>query len=571
MRMFGGKLRLILGLVVLGVIAFQFWPKIGSFTGGAGDLSREQAAVQLDRLVDDIKPIDALVDWRAKIDIAAKATIEDTLPDIDQFDLVVNPPAGTNDVAVEIFVSTEKSSSGDDGWMVDLAEAFNNANIAVSSGRTGKVRIRRIPSGTGYQFIASGKYRPDAFSPSNHLWIRMAEAKGVSMTPVREQLVDNIAGVVMKEEVAAKLRQTYSDLDMKNLVDSVVQGTITMGYTDPFASSTGLNFLVTVLQTFADGDDARLLSPEVVSAFEGFQRGVPFVALTTLQMRESVDKNGSLDAFVMEYQTFANDQSLRSGYEFIPFGAAHSNPLYAVGKPTAEAKEVLEALALMAKGDRFAGLAKEKGFDPPFGDPSSYQLPPGRLMVQAQQIWKDKKHAGRPIAAVFICDVSGSMDGTRIKGVREALVKGADFIDDKNAIGLVSFANDVGVLLPIKRFDLNHKASFVAAAQSLSVGGQTAMYDGIAVALDMLSKEIKKRPETKPMLFVLTDGETNQGLRFDNFQPIVEAMGIPVYTIGYEANLDELKRLSSLVEAASMNAGQDDVGYKIGTLLNAEM
>ena len=38
-----------------------------------------------------------------------------------------------------------------------------------------------------------------------------------------------------------------------------------MGYTDPFASSTGLNFLVTVLQSFANGEETRMLSPDVVS------------------------------------------------------------------------------------------------------------------------------------------------------------------------------------------------------------------------------------------------------------------------------------------------------------------
>ena len=31
-----------------------------------------------------------------------------------------------------------------------------------------------------------------------------------------------------------------------------------------------------------------MLAPEVVSAFEQFQKGVPFVAVTTMQMRDSV-------------------------------------------------------------------------------------------------------------------------------------------------------------------------------------------------------------------------------------------------------------------------------------------
>jgi hypothetical protein len=68
-------------------------------------------------------------------------------------------------------------------------------------------------------------------------------------------------------------------------------------------------------------------------------------------------------------------------------------------------------------------------------------------------------------------------------------------------------------------------------------------------------------------LFVLSDGETNQGLLFDNLKPLIEAIGIPIYTIGYEADLDELKRLSSLVEASSMSADQDDIAHKVGTVL----
>ena len=73
------------------------------------------------------------------------------------------------------------------------------------------------------------------------------------------------------------------------------------------------------------------------------------------------------------------------------------------------------------------------------------------------------------------------------------------------------------------------------------------------------------------MLFVLTDGETNEGLSFDQMGPVIRGLRIPVYTIGFEANLEELSRLSSLVEAASLKAGEGDVRYKIGALLNSQM
>lgn len=539
--------------------------------GTSGPLTREQAVTELAPLVRDIRPRDAFVTYRANVPLGAPNTLESALPDIERFPLNVNPPVLAGDVVAEIFSSTEKAGKGTDGWLIAVAEEFNKRNIKVAGGRTAKVKIRYIPSGTAYQFIASGKHKPDAFTPSSHLWLRMVEARGVPMIPVSEKLVSNLAGVVMKSSAAAQLKSGGGSVDIKSLIDAVSQGKLAMGYTDPFASSTGLNFLVTVLQSFANGEEARMLSPEVVSAFEVFQRGVPFVALTTIQMRESVDRDGSLDAFVMEYQTYANDQTMRSGYEFIPFGIAHDNPLYALGQPSPEIMEVLTAFAGLAVDKTFADQARKFGFDPPSIYQAPYAPPSGDLIVRAQQLWKEKKNAGRPIAAVFLCDVSGSMSGVRLQGVRSALTKASAFITPSASVGMVTFAEDVKILLPIRPFDLNQKGALVAAAESLRDGGGTAMYDGVAVALSMLAEEQKKRPDIKPMLFVLTDGETNRGLGFDNLKAIVEGLDIPVYTIGYEADIAELKRLSALVEAASLTADQEDIAYKLSVLFNAEM
>jgi len=71
-----------------------------------------------------------------------------------------------------------------------------------------------------------------------------------------------------------------------------------MGYTNPFVSSTGLNFLISTLSSF---DENNLLSEKAVKGFEKFQTNIPFVAYTTLQMRESA-QSGVLDGFIMEYQ-----------------------------------------------------------------------------------------------------------------------------------------------------------------------------------------------------------------------------------------------------------------------------
>ncbi len=555
---------LVLGAAVYGIIRVKnyFFPV---------QMNYEQAVDRLDYLVKHVPWSENIVRRRAKLQLAPERDLKFMLPSIDEYPLMTHPQGRQDEIVLEIFASTEKSGSGDDGWLVEVAKNFNASGQRLSTGREIKVSIRKIASGTGYEFIASGKYLPDAFSPSSPLWIRMAAAHGVKMTPIREKLAGNIAGVVMKNDVARTLQSTYGTLDIKHLIDAVVQGKIAMGYTNPFASSTGLNFLFTVLATFADGDESMMLDASVISAFERFQQGVPFVSQTTMQMRESVEKGGSLDAFVLEYQTFLKTSVLQSGYTFIPFGVRHDNPLYGVGDLDHETLEALEQFAAFAEQASSAKLASQYGFNPDLEYQSAFAIPSGDTLVQAQKLWKEKKDAGRPISAIFLCDVSGSMSGTRIAALRQSLLKGSEFIAPQNSIGLLLFNHEVSVVLPVAEFTLTQKAAFHAAVEDIYAEGGTAMYNGVAVALDLLVAERRKNPNTKTTLFVLTDGESTDGWSFRDLRPVIQALRIPIYTIGYEANLPVLQELSSLVEAASINANEEQVQYIIGALLNAQM
>jgi Ca-activated chloride channel homolog len=518
-------------------------------------------------LVDDVGWTENIVTRAATVEFN-DVELSDTLPPITEFPIVVEAPETSDVVSVEIFTSTEKSGSGTDGWMVEVAQEFNQSGARLADGRAAAVEIRKIPSGTGYEFIAAGKDLPDAFSPSNQLWIEMA-ATHQPMTEVTSRLVRNVAGIVMKSDTAAELRAAYGTLDAAALIEAVIAGDVVMGYTDPFASSTGLNFLLTVLDEFADGDEARLVADDVASVFEQFQQRVPFVALTTIQMRESVEReSGTLDAFVMEWQTYTQTESLRSGFEFIPFGVSHDNPLYAVGNATPAQLEVMQAFADFAQGGQGQQLAKEYGFDPPEYTPA-VEVPSGATLIRAQRLWKEKKEGGRPLAAVFVTDVSGSMIGTRIQSVQRALLSAREFINPDALVGMVEFNDRVALRLPVEPFDLNQQARFVAAIEDMEAAGGTAMYDGVLLGLSMLLEQRAIDPETRLLLIVLTDGETMDGFEFDDVAQTIQGLRIPVYTVGFEANVDELARLSSLVEAASINANEEDVEFKMSALFNA--
>jgi Ca-activated chloride channel homolog len=530
-------------------------------------LEPAEARDRLDELADEIGWIDAPITRSASIPPPSGADLAATLPPLDEFPLRVDSP---DPGAVEIWSSTEKSGAAGttDGWMTEVAAAFNDAGVTRADGSRASVDLRSIASGTGYQFIARGQELPHAFTPSNVLWTEMA-AEFQTMTEVRPVTVENVAGIVMKNQTADELRAAYGELTAENLVDAVIAGDLVMGYTDPFASSTGLNFLLTVLDSIAEGDSTQLTSPDVASVFEQFQRQVPFVALTTLQMRDSVENDtGTLDTFVMEWQTYSNTDSLQSGFQFIPFGVRHDNPLHAVGELTAAESETLELFAEFAGQPEYQELAADLGFDPPPFAPT-VETPSGATLIDVQSVWKDKKDGGRPVATVFVVDVSGSMEGTRIQSVRTAMASAREFIKPETEVGVVEFNDTAMKRLGIAGFDLNQQGRYAAIAEDLSPGGGTAMYDGIVLGLKMLQDRRAADPELKTILVVLTDGETTDGLQFSDVDDMIAGLRIPIYTVGFEADLEELGRVSSLVEAANIDAREEDVEFKIAALFNA--
>ena len=486
-------------------------------------------------------------------------SLTENLPEISNY-----PPQVDNSTPtyIEIFSSTEKAGSGADGWLTEVARDFNSAAITID-GKQVSVRLRGIPSGEAADYITSGKYLPDAYTPSNELWGEMLISKGVKAELVQERLVGNVAGILLTKSKKDELVDKHGAINTKTITDAVANKELAMGYTNPFASSTGLNFLISSLYTF---DSSNLLSDKAKSGFESFQINIPLVAYTTLQMRESA-KSGVLDGFVLEYQTYANTPDIRY-YEFTPFGFRHDNPMYAIGELSGEKRKTLNEFVEFSQQEKYQTLATEYGFNG-FNEYQSETEPvSGDVIFQAQKLWKEKK---KPICAVFVADVSGSMMGEPLNNLKDSLLRGQYYIGEDNMIGLVSYSNDVNIDLPIAKFDLNQRASFAGAVNDLQAGGGTATFDGIAVAMKMIQEQRAADPNIRPVIFVLSDGETNKGHSLDDIRGIVEDAGIPVYTIGYNANIPALQAISSINEAASINADTDDVVYKLGNLFNAEM
>ncbi|HPY41243.1 MAG TPA: vWA domain-containing protein [Thiolinea sp.] len=536
--------------------------------GTKAKMSPEEASKEVAKLVkDQVRPSYNENTVRANIQLT-QTNLLSLLPDLKEYPITLEANDSASVEAAEIFTSPEKAGQGRDGFYLELAKEFNQENHKISNGKTAQIAIRKMDSGLGAQYIMANRYVPEAYTPSNYLWGMLLGANGVKVDTLASKTAPNVAGIVVKK---AKLDQitTNGKLDIAKLLTNVSNGSFAMGYTNPYQSSTGLNFLLNVLNAFAQGDESQMLSPDVASAFEAFQAGVPFVAQNTLQMRDAAVGSGVLDALVMEHQSWVNVTGMND-YQFVPFGVRHDSPLYATSEADPAEREVLQQFV------QFIEQQQTKIANFGFGQlddyKDAYTIKDGTVIGQAQKLWKQKKSGGKPIAAVFIADVSGSMEeGDRIRNLQKALIESSDLISSGNAIGLVSYSDLVNVDLEIRPFNVQQKALFTGAVENLATGGKTATNNAVLVAVDQLEQFGKQHPEYKKVIFLLSDGETNVGLDFNSVQSVLEAAGIPIHTIAYELKSDHLKALSGLAEGAYIESTTGNASYRIGNLLNAEM
>lgn len=539
----GVLMIIVMVAVIIGVVV----KRAGNISSGGGGISGTKQDMTLDEMYNEL-------DVEQATPVKGTVTLDtpdlyDELPEIDKYPLSVE---GSGDVDIEIFTSGEKAGKDKDSWLIDVASSFNSSDVKTSDGKTVSMSVRSVPSGTAADYIISGKYLPDLYTPSNTLFGEYAISNNGSLELYADRLVGNTAGILVKKDSG------YTTAD--EVIKAVQDNKITMGYTNPQTSATGLNLLLTLLR---GGDDN----------FTKFNANIPYVAYTTQQMRDSAS-NGTLDAMLSEYQAYINDNNLTSMYDFIAFGVRHDNPVYICNKSGKTAAE-LEGVKLVVdycKSDEMQKIAAQKGFNAN-DDYTSAEEFSGAQVTQGLKTYKKTKDNGKDIIAVFVADCSGSMDGDPMNQLKNSLTNGAQYINDNNYVGLVSYSNSVTIEVPIAQFDLNQRSYFQGAVNNLIASGGTASYDAVVVAVKMITEAKAQHPDAKCMLFLLSDGYANNGYSMDEITSALRTSGIPVYTIGYgdDADTGELARLSGINEAASINADSDDIIYKIKSLFNSQL
>ncbi|MBQ1411309.1 MAG: VWA domain-containing protein [Oscillospiraceae bacterium] len=526
------------------------------------EISRDDAIEEMEAILSKVHVYqeDAPVD----LDMVDYSNEADALADISVFPITVQ---GNGEINIEIAADTELSSDAPDDWMNVLAKKFNQENHEYN-GKKVSVTVRQITGGEVVTYMRAGLYQPDLYVPSHGAWGKMLEASGIPTITLCDRLLGNTAGILISDKVYDGFIEKYKEATMKTVVEATINGDLTFAYTYPYASSTGLNMLTMILTAF---DPENPLSETASSKLMEYQKTAPPTAHTTAIMRNNA-KRGIVNAMAMEEQAYVLNDELKN-YVYIPVGIRHDHPVFTFSYVSQEKQEAAQLFIDYCLTDDAQKLGTEKGFnrheDYKGQDPGL----DGMGYLAAQKLWKQNKTGGRPVIAVFVTDVSGSMRGNKLASLQDALVRSAQFISADNYLGLVAFSTDVYEMLPIGQFDATQRAKFSGAVKQLRADGGTAIYDATMVATKMLLEKQQELPDAIPVMFILSDGQQQGGVNLNRVLPIVKALKIPIYTIGFEMlddDMEEMRKLSQVSgEADLTDAGEKDVVNVLRGLLNS--
>jgi Ca-activated chloride channel family protein len=529
----------------------------------------------LERLESNMLPlIEVMPASGITIDPAVKTSAvvngADRLPAVEAFPLYgadalpQNP--GTGVLRIEIVSSVEKADGQhpDNRWLVDVAERFNQRRERIGSGPPIEVVVRAIPSGLGAQMLAAGKMRPAGYSPAAQSWLELLRHQGLAPTLITDKLVANTSVIAVRQSVWRRLNQDNSSaISFGQVVDQILAGNLRLGYSNPYISSAGLDFLQTLLWVSAGhGQDHKPLTaidlkrPRITKGFDLLQQRIVGTTPTYTQSVQAWKGQPSrFDAVVMAHQSFTNLKK-EAGFQdlvAVPFGTPQNSPLAAFPWTTAQQRQALQRFAQFARSEPMQALARQRGYGEPEGITAEARPPQadGALLSQAQALWKQRKDGGRTVYLQLVIDTSGSMNrDQRLSQLKKAIILATTAINDGNQVGLVSFSDHPVRQMPLQPINAQGRRQLMASVNSLQADGPTALYDGLAVGMADLLRARKKDPNGRFHLLLLTDGERTQGLEFESMREVIDKSGIVITPIAYgEVNQGELKSIANLRES----------------------
>jgi Ca-activated chloride channel homolog len=535
----------------------------------------------------------------------------------DETPAAATPPASA---PVEVLIA---NASTKQRWFAELAASFQAQGKKTSRGNPIVIISKPVLSGGSMEDILNGKLKPVVWSPGVASWVQDFDEKwkqrnGESLmsAPCRPTIYAPL-GIAMWRPMAEALGWPEKPIGWKTIVDLAAApdgwqtlghpewSRFKLGYPHPGYTNVGMLFMTAFVygikgktENLQPGD---VYATDVETAMHALAQDTSKYGMLSLDLLDAMVEHGP--QFLHAVAAFENDtvqynidkkDRLRFPLAFIfpSEGTFWTDQPYCVfdkadwvSGEQAEAgglfldyllqreQQALAVKSLMRPLDSGIPLSEPldlaHGTDPRIkpGTVRSLPVPSADLMRAVNDVFLKTK---RKATVLVVMDVSGSMQGEKIRAGTAATANFLKRLQPSDVVGVITFSDKVQVLAAPKSASASAEALSQQVANLIADGG-TALYEGVCTAMTTMA-ELRKLDEAAGEnrlygIVLLSDGQNTSGGVSENqmFATCLpanpEAQGVRINTIAFGADADQtvLTRIAQVSGGKMFKADPDSI------------
>lgn len=379
------------------------------------------------------------------------------------------------------------------------------------------------------------------------------------------------------------------DVTWRDVADKVAAGELHFAMTNPASSNSGFSALVGVASALAQTGDALRMEEIDTEALRSFFAGQLLTAGSSGWLADAYVANQDRIDGLINYESVLlqlnqDNQLAEKLYLIYPKEGilTADYPLLLINPDKREQYQTLvDSLRKPEMQRAIMELTLRRPVNPQvetgdrFPKQVLVELPfPNDVQVLDRLIDGYLDQQRRPAHTVYVLDVSGSMDGSRLRDLRTALL-GLTGLDtsltgqfarfrSREIITMVPFSADVK---EVTRFVVDTPTSDMGAIrqsiETLTADGGTAIYTALRKAYEIVDAAYPTDPQRYYSIVLMSDGENNEGASYQQFVQWhrslpPELQNVPVFTILFgDANQGEMSGIAELTGGRLFDAQKE--------------